>query len=81
MKASLRKMGNSQGVIIPKAVIAQLELSDSVEMTVTDTAIILEKPKTARAGWGEASRALAEAADDGLVWPDVANADDADLTW
>ncbi|ESQ77810.1 AbrB/MazE/SpoVT family DNA-binding domain-containing protein [Asticcacaulis sp. YBE204] len=81
MKASIRKMGNSQGVIIPKAVLAQLGLSESVEMTVTETAIILAKPKSPRDGWAEASRVLAENGDDTPVWPEIANADDADLTW
>ena len=30
-----------------------------------------------RAGWADASRALAEAGDDALVWPEFANDDDA----
>ncbi|MDC7683352.1 hypothetical protein PQU92_08695 [Asticcacaulis sp. BYS171W] len=81
MKANIRKMGNSHGVIIPKAVLAQLGLSESVEMTVTETAIILAKPKSTREGWAEASQSLAAQGDDALVWPEIANAEDADLTW
>lgn len=34
-----------------------------------------------RAGWVKAFRELAEAGDDALVWPEFANADDADLSW
>jgi hypothetical protein len=34
-----------------------------------------------RAGWGEASRAIAEKGDTTLVWPAFGNAGDDDLTW
>ncbi|MDR2875603.1 MAG: AbrB/MazE/SpoVT family DNA-binding domain-containing protein [Methylobacillus sp.] len=82
MKATLRKMGNSQGVLIPKAVIAQLGIRDDLDMVVESNAIILRKPeKPPRAGWEEESKLLAEAGDDKLVWPEFANADDAELVW
>jgi antitoxin MazE len=34
-----------------------------------------------RAGWAEAARALADADDDRLVWPEFANAEDDELVW
>ena len=34
MKATLRKMGNSQGVLIPKAIVSQLDIEDELDMTV-----------------------------------------------
>ena len=82
MKATLRKMGNSHGVIIPKAVITQLGLIGDVEMTVTDAGLLLEKPRPVmRQGWAEASQALAAQGEDGLVWPELANEGDAALQW
>ena len=55
MKATLRKMGNSQGVIIPKTLIAQFGFEKEVEMRVTEAGIVLEKPKKhPREGWDEA---------------------------
>lgn len=82
MKATLRKMGNSQGVLIPKAVIAQLGIEDDLDMSIENNTIVLRKPeKPVRKGWGEASRAVAAAGDDKLVWPEFANAEDAELTW
>jgi antitoxin MazE len=56
MKATLRRMGNSQGVLIPKAVIAQLGIEDDLEMLVENNAIVLRKPeKPARNGWAQTS--------------------------
>ena len=45
MKATLRKMGNSQGVIIPKTIIQQLGFVGAIEMTVTQAGLLLECPK------------------------------------
>lgn len=82
MKATLRKMGNSQGVIIPKAVIAQLGIEDGFEMSIEHNTIVLRKPaKTTRSGWAEASSMIAQAGDDKAVWPEFANEGDADLSW
>ncbi len=75
-------MGNSQGVLIPKPVLAQLGLEKEVEMEVENDAIVLRRPRQkAREGWAEASKALAESGDDALLIGDFGNADDAELTW
>lgn len=82
MKAALRKMGNSQGVIIPKALIAQFGFEGEIEMKVTPEGIVLTKPKEqARAGWAAASQALAVAGDDVLVWAEFGNEGDEGLVW
>lgn len=77
-----RWAGRSQGVLIPKPVLAQLGLENEVEMEIENDAIVLRRPKhKAREGWAEASKALAEGGDDALVMGEFPNADDADLTW
>jgi len=38
-------------------------------------------PGAVRTGWAEASKALAAAEDDALVWPEFANIDDENLDW
>jgi antitoxin MazE len=82
MKATLRKMGNSQGVLIPKAIIAQLGIEDELDLSVENGALVLRKPeKTVRVGWAEASKQVAAAGDDGLVWPEFGNIEDTELTW
>ena len=82
MKIAIRKMGNSQGVIIPKPVLAQLGLDDEAELSIERDAIVLRKPRNVvREGWAEASKAIAANGDDGLVWPEFGNQGDAKLKW
>lgn len=80
MKATLRKMGNSQGVLILKAIIAQLGIGEDMNMSVENNAIVLRKAdKPVRHGWFEASKKIAAADDDVLVWPEFSNSEDAEL--
>ena len=82
MKIAIRKMGNSRGVIIPKPVLTQLGLESEAEMSIERDAIVLRKPRNAvREGWAEASKAIAARGDDRLVWPEFANAGDAERVW
>lgn len=82
MKATIRKMGNSQGVLIPKAILAQLGLENEVEMDIVNDTLVLRRPRQApRQGWAEASRQIAADGDDTLVLGELPNADDAELKW
>jgi len=82
MKTTIRQIGNSQGVVIPKPLLAQVGLEGEAEMTVEAGALVLRKPaKPVRAGWAEAATKLAEAGDDALVLPEFSNEGDAELTW
>jgi antitoxin MazE len=81
---SIRQIGNSQGVVIPKPVLAQLGLNseEGAEMTIEDGALVLRRPASpARAGWAEAARMIAEAGDDALVMGEFGNAADSEFTW
>ena len=82
MKITIRPMGNSQGVIIPKPVLLQVGLEREAEMTIERGALVLRKPsKPVRAGWAQVARNLAATGDDALVMPVFANESDADLQW
>jgi antitoxin MazE len=82
MRVTLRKMGNSSGVIIPKPFLAEIGAAGAVEMAVEDGRIVIEAEKRApRAGWAEAGEGLAEAGDDALAWPEFANEGDEALEW
>ena len=82
MKIAIRKMGNSQGVIIPKPILTQLGLETEAEMSIERDSIVLRKPrKSAREGWAEASKAIAASGDDRLAWPEFGNAGDAEFAW
>ena len=46
MKTTIRKLGNSQGVLIPKPLLAQVGLVGEAEMRVEDGALVLRAPMT-----------------------------------
>src|SRR5258708_29718904 len=81
---SIRQIGNSQGVVIPKPVLAQLGLDSKAgaEMTIEDGALVLRRPASpARTGWAEAARKIAQAGDDELVMGEFGNVEDSELVW
>jgi antitoxin MazE len=82
MRAALQRVGNSQGIIIPKPILAQVGFERDVDIEVEAGAVVIRKPKgRARDGWAAASQAIAAAGDDALVWPEFGNDADATLTW
>lgn len=82
MRTTIRKMGNSQGVLIPKPLLAEVGLEGEAVMTVEDHALVLRPVKHApREGWAQASRRIAEVGDDELAWPDFGHDEDAQWQW
>lgn len=84
MRNSIRKIGNSAGIVIPKILLAEIgaKPGDPVDLVVEDGRLIVERArKEPRVGWAEASKRLAAEGDDGLVWPEFANEEDAELVW
>ena len=82
MITTIRRLGNSRGVIIPKPLLKEAGLEDQAEIALERGAIVLRKPKrNPRQGWAQASRRIAATGDDKLVWPEFANRDDGDLRW
>jgi len=84
MRATVRKLGNSAGVVIPKAMLAEIGLSpgDAVDLALEDGRIALTPAKRRpRQGWAEASQAIADAGEDALVWPEFGNEGDDELEW
>ena len=82
LQVTIRPIGNSHGVVIPKPLLAQLGLAGEVEMSVERGAIVLRKPaKSARSGWAEAARKIAKQGGDELVMGEFGNEGDAELVW
>jgi antitoxin MazE len=82
MLTTIRRLGNSRGILIPKPLLKQAGLEDQAEILVEGNTLIVRRPKPApRAGWAEASKKLAASGDDKLVWPEFANEADVDLKW
>lgn len=84
MRASIRRMGNSAGIILPKPVLAQLGVraGDALSLSLEKGRVVLTPAKAPpRAGWEDAARTIAEAGDDALVWPEFPNDSDDALAW
>lgn len=83
MRSAIRKIGNSQGVLIPKPMLAEAGLDVDVDISVESGTIVLRpvRDHQPRAGWADAAREIATQGDDALAWPEFANAEDAGLTW
>jgi antitoxin MazE len=79
---TIRRLGNSQGVLIPKPLLQQVGLVDQAEMLVEGDALVLRRPKAEpRKGWAAASQEIAAQGDDSLVLPEFRNAGDEELAW
>jgi len=67
MKARIVRIGNSQGLRIPKPILEQTGLRDEVEIVVRGNALVISPIRRPRAGWAEAFRAMATHGDDKLT--------------
>jgi len=64
VKTRIVKIGNSQGIRIPKLLLDQLNLSGDVELEVENDRLVVRSVKPARHGWEEQFRQLAEQGDE-----------------
>ena len=71
MKTRLVRIGNSRGVRLPKAIIAQAGLTDEVELGVRDGAIVIARVTSARSGWAGAARQVHQRDEDLLIDPPI----------
>jgi antitoxin MazE len=65
MRARVIKIGNSQGLRIPKPLLVQTGIMDDVEIEVEKNQIIIRPVKNAREGWDNAFKMMGERGDDG----------------
>jgi antitoxin MazE len=73
MKAKIIKIGNSQGIRIPKSLLEQTGLGNEVEIQVDGNRLIVAPLNYhPRAGWAEAFEELAREGNEGIL-------DDMDL--
>jgi antitoxin MazE len=67
MKAKIIRIGNSQGIRIPKPLLEQTGLSEDVELEVRADEIVIRPARSPRAGWAAAFEKMATAGDDILL--------------
>ncbi len=69
MKTSLRKIGNSRGVLIPAPLLAACEIIDEVELTIEEGRLVVAAVKPARDGWFDHY----DPTQDKALWPESRN--------
>ena len=80
LRTRIIKIGNSQGVRIPKPLLEQAGLGDEVELEVQEDRILIRPAKQRREGWDEAFRLMAQEGDDQLLDEDLTGRTDWDRT-
>jgi antitoxin MazE len=67
MRTRIVKIGNSQGVRIPKLLLERSNLAEEVELEAEENRIVIRSTRQPRQGWESAFRTMAERGDDSLL--------------
>lgn len=67
MRARVIKIGNSQGLRIPKPILEQTGITDDVEIEVHNNQIIIRPVKNVRDRWDDAFKKMGQSGDDELI--------------
>ena len=73
MRTSIVRIGNSQGIRIPKALIEQCHLGTDVELEIEDKKLIISSATQPRQGWGEKFQVMATSGDGSLLDGELIN--------
>lgn len=73
MRTSIVRIGNSQGIRIPKVIIEQCHLGTDVELEVENKKLIIRSASHPRQGWEEKFQEMAVLGDDRLLDGELAN--------
>lgn len=71
MEIPVINIGNSKGIRIPKAILEQYNITDSIEMILEKGKIILKPKSVPRKGWEKSFKLMHENGDDALLVDDV----------
>ena len=71
VKGRIIKVGNSQGIRIPKLLLEQSGISENVEIEVRDNQIVITAASHARTGWAEAFARMSSNEDEDILLDDV----------
>jgi antitoxin MazE len=67
MKTNVVRIGNSRGIRIPKKLLEECRLEDTVELEAHKDHLVVRSAAKPRSGWDEAFRRMAEHGDDALL--------------
>ena len=82
MHARIVRIGNSRGLRIPRALLEECGIRETVELKVEQGCLVVRPVRGVREGWEEAAREMAERGDDHLLDPESPTEfDEADWEW
>jgi antitoxin MazE len=84
MKTRIVRIGNSQGIRIPKPLLEQTGLRGEVEISAQGDSLIIRPARWPRKGWIAAFQEMARRSDDSLldnVTPSLSSWDQDDWEW
>jgi antitoxin MazE len=67
MRTNIIRIGNSQGIRIPKILLEKSHLGTEVELEVENEKIIIRSASHPRHGWSEKFQLMAKSGDDKLI--------------
>ena len=67
MRARIVKIGNSQGIRIPKPLLEQTGIMEDVELEVDQNQIVIRPVSNVREGWDDAFKSMADSGDDMII--------------
>ena len=79
VKSSIRKIGNSRGVLIPAALLSACAIEDVIDIRIDRGCIVISPVKAPRAGWFDGYSAVADAEAEG--WASADLAEDSEWEW
>lgn len=72
IKTRLIRIGNSQGIRIPRVVVEQTGLQGELELEVRRRQLVVRPASRPREGWELQFRQMAKHGDDRPLWPEAA---------
>mgnify|MGYP006286218877 FL=1 len=79
MKSSIRKIGNSRGVLIPAALLSACAIEDEIDIRIDRGCIVIAPVRAPRTGWFDGYSAAADTeADD---WANADLVEDSEWAW
>lgn len=81
MEVKVVQIGNSKGIRLPKSVIEDCRIGETVELTVENGKIILNPAKKPREDWAESFKDMHKKGLDAQVIDDSLDLDTQEWTW
>jgi len=71
MEINVINIGNSKGIRLPKTILEQYNISDTLELILEKGKIVLKPKSIPRKGWGKSFQLMSTNGDDKLIIDDI----------